>query len=71
MIDEACANLFSESTHEWIDVKKILKTLRNYGLTEEEAASILDFLAKYFLELDSLGKRARPLPGFRHLYEKE
>jgi len=70
-MNDIYASIFSESPREWRDLKEILKILRNYGLTESEAVSVLYFLAKYFFELDSSGKRVRPLSSFRRLYEKE
>jgi len=54
-----------------MDKSVIVDTLkRKYCLTDEETEIIFNFLAKYFLEIDESGKKARPLEEFCNLYKE-
>jgi len=64
-------HLCSKPFNEWTDLSEIVGVLKKYGLTEAEAESTLNFLTKYFLELDESGRRARPIRSFYNLYENE
>jgi len=71
LIDEACKCLFSKAASEWINLNEAIQIFRKYGLTEDEAETILRFLAKYFLEFDECEGKVRPLESFRKLYKRE
>ena len=70
MIDEVFDCLFSNLGSEWIDADEILKFLMDQGLSVNEAELVLDFLSKYFLEIDGSGRKVRVLSCFRRLYEE-
>jgi len=70
LIDEICAQICSMG-RDWIEISVIVDTLkRKYCLTDEETEIIFNFLAKYFLEIDESGKKARPLEEFCNLYKE-
>ena len=70
LIDEVCAYLSSRPFGDWTDLTEITHVFRKRGLTDAEAKSALDFLAKYFLELDESGRRARLIRTFYNLYRR-
>lgn len=53
---------------EWVDLSVIINIMRAHGLTDEEIKMILNFLIKYFLELDESGRKVRATKGFFNLY---
>ncbi|MEM2424370.1 MAG: hypothetical protein QXR45_11790 [Candidatus Bathyarchaeia archaeon] len=55
--------------YEWTDKKVIENLLRNHGFTDEEIKKILNFLTKYFLEVDESKGKIRPSESLRKLYE--
>ncbi|MBS7634660.1 hypothetical protein KEJ34_04075 [Candidatus Bathyarchaeota archaeon] len=68
MIDEILAELCSLG-YEWTDKNVIINLLRNHGFTDEEVKKILNFLVKYFLEVDESRGKIRPSKSLRKLYE--
>lgn len=70
MIDEVCAYLGSKPADHWTELSEITKVVRKFGLTDAEADSALNFLAKYFLELDEKGERARLIRSFYDLFRR-
>jgi len=71
LIDEICAYLVSKPADHWTELSEITKAARKYGLTDSEAESALSFLAKYFLEFDEKGERARLIRSFYDLFRRE
>ena len=71
LIDRVCKQLFSGQSFEWVDLKKAINAFMDYGLAKDEAKDILDFLAKYFLEVDECECKARPIESFRRLYTSD
>lgn len=71
MIDEVCAYLVSKPADRWTELTEIRETVRKFGLTDAEAQSALNFLAKYFLELDEKGEKARLVRSFYDLFRRE
>ena len=71
MIDEVCGYLVSKPADHWTELSEIAKVVREFGLTDAEAESALNFLAKYFLEIDEKGERARLIRSFYDLFKGE
>jgi hypothetical protein len=71
LIDEVCAYLVSKPADRWTELTEITKAVRKFGLTDAEAESALIFLAKYFLELDEKGEKARLIRSFYDLFRRE
>ena len=71
MIDEICAYLVSKPAERWTELREITKVVREFGLTDAEAESAMNFLAKYFLELDEKGERARLIRSFYDIFRRE
>jgi len=71
LIDEICAYLVSKPADHWTELSEITKVAGKYGLTDAEAESTLNFLAKYFLEVDEKEERARLIRSFYDLFKRE
>jgi len=69
IIDEICEQICSV-IHEWTDMSVLMDILRRYNLTDKEIKILLDFLLKYFLEVNESGRKIRPIKGFYNLYRE-
>jgi len=68
LLDEVCRYLSSKPADEWTDLGEIGRVFREYGLTEDETDTALNFLKKHCLELDESGSRARLIRCFYNLF---
>ncbi|MEM2938698.1 MAG: hypothetical protein QXU95_00255 [Candidatus Bathyarchaeia archaeon] len=68
MIDEILEKICSLGNG-WTDKNAIVNILRNHGFADEEINKILNFLIKYFLEINESGEKIRPSESLRKLYE--
>lgn len=68
MIDEICRQICSVC-RDWTDINRVLDILRKF-LTDEEVEVFLNFLVKYFLEMNEGGKKVRLKDEFLNLYKE-
>ena len=69
MIDEICKYLYSKmTTEEWTNVSELREIIKRQNLKTEEAETVMDFLKKYFLEVDESKQRARLNPWASSLF---
>jgi len=71
LIDEVCEYVCSKvSFDKWVNLDEINEIFKGYGLTEAQVEATLNFLKKYFLELDESKQKAKLTPSFHNFYEK-
>lgn len=59
-IDEVCNYLFSKMVvGEWTSLDDLSELVGRHGLNRKEAEDVLNFLKKYFLEVDESEQKAR------------
>lgn len=60
MIDTVLTYLCSrQAASEWVSLREISGMMGSQGLTEVESSKMMDFLKKYFVEVDEKRKRVR------------
>ncbi len=53
---------------EWIGIDELVELVRRSGVSEQDLEAVLEFLRKYFIEVDESGRRVRLKPWARDLF---
>lgn len=53
---------------EWIDLDELAEIIKRSDLSQQELEDVLEFLRKYFIEVDEGRRRARLKPWARSLF---
>ena len=70
MLDEIWEHLLSREMGEgWTSLDQLERMAKSLRLDEKEAREVLDFLKKYFLEVDEKSKKARLSSWSQNLFK--
>ena len=69
-IEKLCIHLSSKPPYERSDISEITESLQGFGLTEAETDLALQFLKRYFLELDESGSKAKLAQYARDIFQE-
>jgi len=70
LLDDVCRQLCSRTAGgDWISLPKLSEIVRSFYADEKDAEAVLDFLGKYFLEVDESESKARLSPWLCSLLE--
>ena len=69
-IEKTCILLCSKPPCEQSDIGEITGSLEGFGLTKAETELALQFLKRYFLEIDRSGSKARLAQYARDIFQE-
>jgi len=69
-IEKMCILLCLKPPCERSDIGEITGSLQGFGLTEAETELALQFLKRYFLEMDESGRKARLAQYARDIFQE-
>lgn len=69
-VEKLCIHLGSKPPSERLDITEITESLQGFGLTEAETDLALQFLKRYFLELDESGSKAKLAQYARDIFQE-
>jgi len=70
LLDDVCRQLYSRTAKgNWVSLLELREVVRSFYTDEGDAEAVLDFLGKYFLEVDERERKARLSPWLCGLLE--